>query len=121
MKGEARGALAGKPGDATTAGGVSAAGAGGKNPFQCVLDKENKPDGELKLVVVQAASKQHGSKGSKGNTGSAAFYSQISYLMCAFVWYSLGSPRQPQLGLGDAKKSTHHLPAAVTNASLTTH
>lgn len=36
MKGEARGAVA------ATAGG----GQGGKNPFQCVLDKENRPDGE---------------------------------------------------------------------------
>lgn len=40
MKGEARGAMAGKPGDA-----AAVPGAGGKNPFQCVLDKENTPDG----------------------------------------------------------------------------
>lgn len=44
MKGEARGALAGKSGDTTAA---IVPGAGGKNPFQCVLDKENKPDGKF--------------------------------------------------------------------------
>lgn len=42
MKGEARGAVAAKVCD----GASSADGAGGKNPFQCVLDKENRPDGE---------------------------------------------------------------------------
>lgn len=57
MKGEARGGLAGKPGD-VTAGGVP--GAGGKNPFQYVLDKENKPDGKF-----VPGSKQHGSKAAQ--------------------------------------------------------
>ncbi|CAN0279157.1 unnamed protein product [Pylaiella littoralis] len=67
MKGEARGALAGKSGDTTAA---IVPGAGGKNPFQCVLDKENKPDDKREASTKgeeqpeKTSQKQPGLKGN---------------------------------------------------------
>ncbi|CAM9721136.1 unnamed protein product [Hapterophycus canaliculatus] len=69
MKGEARGAVAAKACD----GALSADAAGGKNPFQCVLDKENRPDGNREASTKregrpgEAASTQAGLKGNSNN------------------------------------------------------